>query len=171
MEDNRRRCVLCNACAPARDFMEGYPICKTHEGRFMTTAMPSHLEPELVTRLQQLAKEMPESGWVSFGRSLCVHSMLIQNWDGPSGLCECHCNSCGHFQVQCYVRIQIPRTPLEVLSDLRSFHLSEDRKHVIEQRRRLCCTIPDGHELLQFSTDRITKEEREFAIPVLDLKE
>lgn len=167
-ENGRRRCVLCDVCAPEEEFKDEAPICKSHQGRFMTTTIPAHLEPDLKARLEQLYMSIPGTIWVSFKRKLCVHRKLIQEWDDVPRSCNCECDSCGHWPVWCYVRIH--ETHVRDRIELVSYQLSEDGRQVNEERRPLPCSVLWDH------TDSLEvmfhiKSKQSIAVPVLELKE
>lgn len=132
---DKRTCVLCGTYAYEDGLIDGKPICKAHEGRFMALTTPSCLEPGLKTRLRNLAKELSSAVWISFERTLCVHQKLVMNWDDGPRSCGCDCESCGHWTIRCYVRVASPSSDPGHDTTLTYFKLSEDGKHVIEEHR------------------------------------
>lgn len=149
-EYDRKRCVLCGAYAYEDGLLGETPICKTHQGRFMKTTFPPYLETSLKIRLERLSKDRLDTIWVSFNRRLCVHRKLVEHWDDTTRTCDCQCDSCGHWPVQCYVRIAGLFPHFDDDSKPVNFEMSEDGRHMIEEHRSPIwqTTTPDKYRIL-----------------------
>jgi len=124
--EGRRQCTTCNLVTSKDRFPIDPPICKWHEQWFLSTTIPTFLEPGLKARLVRLARRTKSSEWIAIDRTYCAHSRDIIGWHVSD--CECNCTSCGHFPVKCYVRIT------GKLGSPRYAELSEDRFSVSEER-------------------------------------
>ncbi|KXS98843.1 hypothetical protein AC578_10846 [Pseudocercospora eumusae] len=99
----RRKCVHCGILAQLRRFPSNAPLCHWHQARFMSSTVPKFVDSSLKIRLLVLAREKQEPVWVRIRRTYCVHARAIVGWH--IGSCGCGCNSCGHFEVACLIRI------------------------------------------------------------------
>ena len=104
----KRQCILCHAVL-SRDFFRGdVSICKWHDGWFMSTSLPSFLDEATKKRLLEVQSRHPVK-WIAFERQYCAHQKQIIGWH--INKCCCNCNSCGHFEVICYVRVSGENDP------------------------------------------------------------
>lgn len=99
----RRRCVHCGIVAPVRRFIGDAPLCKWHQARFMSSSIPQHMESSLKIRLLLLTREKEEAVWIPIRRIYCAHERETIGWHMSK--CSCNCDSCGHFEVECLVRL------------------------------------------------------------------
>ncbi len=103
LRSKRRRCVLCSV-VQATDFFnsEVSAICKWHDGWFMAMKAPPTLEQDIGFVLWGLQREA-RPYWVAVQRKFCVHEGEVLGWQRAG--CRCRCESCGHLDVTCYVRV------------------------------------------------------------------
>lgn len=102
IRSGRRRCITCGELAPLTHFRwDAAPICKWHDGWFMSRDIPKQVEPELRSKLRSLPQDL--KCWISLERVYCAHRKDVIHWD--IGECNCGCDVCGHFGVVCYVRV------------------------------------------------------------------
>lgn len=121
----RRRCVHCGILAPSRRFPGAAPLCKWHQARFMSSCIPEHMESSLKIRLLLLTREKDEAAWIAVKRMYCAHERETIGWHVTE--CSCNCDSCGHFEVECLVRIS-PRmdTPQVAEPTAEGTHVTEE---------------------------------------------
>ena len=96
----KRRCVVCRGLYPEDFFRRTAPICNWHDGWFMATTLSRHVEKSVMDRLEKVNPR--KTCWFALEREFCVHKREIVGWSVPD--CRCNCDSCGHFEVTCYVR-------------------------------------------------------------------
>lgn len=102
LAEGKRRCIICDALLPTTFFRSpAAPICKWHDGWQLSRSVPESLEPDLRSRL--LEPQSYLDCYVSLQRVYCAHRKDIVNWHIRD--CRCGCEFCGHFAVDCYVRV------------------------------------------------------------------
>lgn len=121
----RRRCVHCGILAPTHRFQGTAPLCKWHQARFRSNSIPKHMESSLKIRLLLLTREKEEAVWIPITRMYCAHERETVGWSIFK--CTCTCDSCGHFEVQCLLRIS-PMLDTPQISEP-----TEDGTHVTEE--------------------------------------
>ena len=67
----------------------------------MKTSLSPYLEQPLRDKLEKTSPT--KTLWVALKRTYCAHDNDVVRWHVPE--CKCECDSCGHFEVNCYVRI------------------------------------------------------------------
>ena len=103
LSKKQRRCVLCDGVQPADFFTGAVPICKWHDGRFFHLSISPNLETTVKYRLTMIAQSTTKVLWAALKRMYCAHEREIIGWDIPQ--CSCDCQTCGRFEVVCYVRL------------------------------------------------------------------
>lgn len=140
----RRKCIHCGILAQLRRFPGDAPLCKCskgrpgefekhadgdssghwHQARFMSSTIPQHLESSLRIRLLVLRREKEQPVWVRIRRTYCAHEREVVGWH--IGRCGCKCDSCGHFEVECLVRIWSHLDAPNISELTRDDHVSEE---------------------------------------------
>ena len=128
LQSDKKRCIVCDALELRRMFRDNTPICRWHDGWFIKTYLPQWAEPSMKEMYQRLARNSTTVQWFAISREFCAHRRNVIGWDSHE--CNCECNSCGHFEVTCYLRLA-PQS-----DDLRSWEIFGDGEGapcVIEQ--------------------------------------
>jgi hypothetical protein len=112
LRHGKRRCILCRTICSIGFFKSASPICQWHEGWFMAlTSDRLCLEQSVRDKLERI-RSMNHRCWIAMRREYCAHSREVIGWSASN--CRENCNSCGHFEVTCYIRISpldsIPRS-------------------------------------------------------------
>ena len=103
LQSGRRRCLLCNTLQELRFFHDDSQICMAERGRFMFVSPPVWLGREMRKRINRLHRNKEDAFWLAIPRTFCLHTLTIVEW--TSTACSCHCDSCAHVEVTCYVRV------------------------------------------------------------------
>ncbi|SMQ48913.1 unnamed protein product [Zymoseptoria tritici ST99CH_3D7] len=103
LESGRRKCINCNLVTQTDRFAHPAPLCKWHAPRFMSNSVPRYLDDAIKERLSKMADNTPEPAWVLLARTYCGHDREVLGWHAPD--LACSCDSCGHWEVPCYVRL------------------------------------------------------------------
>lgn len=130
--DGVRQCVICCGIYPNNDaYLRGFaPICTWHTGMFESLSKPKYLEPPIKRRLKS-AKRL-DHFWVVLKRDFCIHNRAIQNWKEPAHSRKCSCDHCGHFAVDCLIRVSTSK------DEPNSWEISKDERWVIESDQPDC---------------------------------
>jgi len=132
LRTGRRRCLLCNTLQELRFFRDDSPVCTGEEGRFMTISSSSSSPPppppgsELESYMRKQIEDLTVAGkakrddvfWFAVPQRLCLHTGVITGRARQTTLCECHCDSCAHVEVSCYVRVAGELAPMPRSWDL-----------------------------------------------------
>lgn len=103
---NQRRCILCNGVQSTDFFIGSTPICQWHKGWFLYRCIPAEILPAIQAELQEESKiwgDPERQKWIAVKRMYCAHERNILGWH--VGECCCGCDSCGWWQVTCYIRV------------------------------------------------------------------
>lgn len=102
-KEGKRLCLLCNGIFDNTWFRGLVPICRWHNAQFEEPGIPRYVENAVRDRL--LARGRLGVCWVALKRDVCLHRFTIRKWDRPNPDCCGRCMDCGHFEVECRVRV------------------------------------------------------------------
>lgn len=124
----RRKCVICGTHGLTTQFKHTVPICNAHQGRFTRWHVAKKRPTWNLAQYERDAAK--EAVWITVQRPFCVHEQKVVGWDVE--LCRCECDDCGHFVVDCRVRVQLEDNRLSYCGAPRAMETLEG-KHCV------CC--------------------------------
>ncbi|EME44879.1 hypothetical protein DOTSEDRAFT_33506 [Dothistroma septosporum NZE10] len=119
----RRKCLICGTHGLTTQFKSAAPICNAHQGRFTRWHVPENRSGWTLAQYERDAAR--EAVWVNVQRPFCVHEQKIVGWDVE--LCRCDCSDCGHFMVDCRVRVQLEDNKLSFCGAPRAMETLEGK--------------------------------------------
>lgn len=131
--------MLCDKVQEVHFFSrEEVPICKWHDRSFFRPSRPlPSANGFRVQRWQAIEEYVTEPIWVAEKRTFCAHEMRIVEWGVSTDTCEC--DSCGHFEVTCHVRI----SPYDDQPFSWEFSRNEMGRPCMEEKHIGCEAVPE----------------------------